>query len=112
MPRGDAERIDDVLAAIADIRADIAGLDFAAFAGNAKTVRSVLYSIGVIGEAVGKLSPGLLARHPKIPWRAIAGIRNRVVHEYFRVSPRRIWEAIADDLETLERVMRAEKAET
>ncbi len=52
MARGDPEWIGDVLAAIDDIRADTAGMDFPAFSQNPVVIRSVLYSIGVIGEAV------------------------------------------------------------
>lgn len=54
MARGDCERIADILSAIADIRADTTGMDFVAFHRNPVVVRSVLYSIGVIGEAAKK----------------------------------------------------------
>lgn len=106
MARGDGERIDDILAAIADIRADTAGMDYSAFAQTAVVVRSVLYSIGVIGEAAKGLSPELKAAHPAVPWRAIAGMRDRIVHEYFRTNTRRIWDVVADELDSLERALR------
>lgn len=61
MARGDGERIDDILAAIAAIRADTAGMDYPAFARTPLVVRSVLYSIGVIGEAAKGLSPEIKA---------------------------------------------------
>lgn len=86
MGRDGKARVDDILAAIADIRSDTCGLDYAAFAGNATIVRSVLYSIGIIGEAAKNLSPEIKDAHPEIPWRAIAGIRDRIVHEYFRTN--------------------------
>jgi len=102
MPRQHWDRIGDILAAIADIRADTVGMDFAAFEKKPVVVRSVLYSIGVIGEAVKSIDPEFKTAHPDIPWRAIAGLRDRIVHEYFRTNTRRIWDVIQDDLDPLE----------
>ncbi len=107
MARGDDERIGDILAAIADIRADTADMDFAMFSGKAMVVRSVLYSIGVIGEAAKNIGPEVRAAYPDIPWRAIAGMRDRIVHEYFRTNTRRIWDVVTDDIEPLEKALRA-----
>jgi uncharacterized protein with HEPN domain len=84
MARGDREWSDDIRAAIADIRHDTAGMNAATFAASPVVVRSVLYSIGVIGEAVKHLSPAFTTARPDVPWRAIAAMRDRVVHEYFR----------------------------
>jgi uncharacterized protein with HEPN domain len=81
MARGDKEWVDDILSAIADIRADTVGMDFAAFSGRPVVVRSVLYSIAVIGEAAKHISVEFQSASPEVPWRAIAGIRDRIVHE-------------------------------
>lgn len=106
MARSDGERVEDILAAIADIRADTAGLDYAGFAQSPVVIRSVLYSIGVIGEAAKGLSGDFKETHPSIAWRAVAGMRDRIVHEYFRMNTLRIWEVVTDDLDPLEAVMR------
>ena len=105
MPRGQRDRIGDILAAIADIRADTQGMNLAAFEGNPVVVRSVLYSIGVIGEAVKAVDQDFKAAHPEIPWRAIAGLRDRIVHEYFRTNTRRIWDVVQDDLDPLQNAL-------
>lgn len=107
MPRGHRDRIGDILAAIADIRADTMGADLAVFEKNPVVVRSVLYSIGVIGEAVKAIDPEFKEAHAEIPWRAIAGIRDRIVHEYFRTNTRRIWDVVQDDLDPLEKALRS-----
>jgi uncharacterized protein with HEPN domain len=106
MARGDKDRVADILSAIADIHADTAGMDIASFARHPTVVRSVLYSIGVIGEAVKNVSDELKATCPDIPWRAIAGMRDRIVHEYFRTNTRRIWDVVTDDIEPLENALR------
>jgi uncharacterized protein with HEPN domain len=106
MARSDREWVEDIISAIADIRADTAGMDFAAFAAKSATVRSVLYSVAVMREAAKNISPAFKEAHPDIPCRAIAGIRDRIVHEYFRTNTRRIWEVVADDIDLLERALR------
>ena len=82
MARGAAEWVDDIIAAVGDIRA--------AFSARPTIVRSVLYSIAVIGEAAKNISDAFKAAHPDVPWRAIAGTRDRIVHEYYRTNTRRI----------------------
>ena len=106
MARGDEAWIADIVSAMADIRADTEGMDFAAFSARPETVRSVLYSIAVIGEAAKNISSAFKAAHPGIPWRAIAGTRDRVVHEYFRTNTRRIWDVVVDDIDALEDALR------
>jgi uncharacterized protein with HEPN domain len=107
MSRSDLDRIDDILAAIADIRADTAGMDYESFSCHPAHVRAVLYSIGVIGEAAKNIGSDVKAGLPSIPWRAISGIRDRIVHEYFRTNTRRIWEVITDDLDPLEQALKS-----
>jgi len=106
MARGDEAWVEDINSAVADIRTDTAGMDFAAFSAKPVIVRSVLYSIAVIGEAAKNISPEFKAAHPDIPWRAIAGTRDRIVHEYFRTNTRRIWDVVVDDIDTLEDALR------
>lgn len=106
MARSELERVADILAAIADIRADTVGMDLNRFKDNPAVVRSVLYSIGVIGESVKHLGQEFRDARPDIPWRAIASMRDRIIHEYFRTNVRRIWDVVNEDIEPLERVLR------
>ncbi len=61
MARSDREWIQDILSAVADIRADTATMDFAAFSARPAIVRSVLYSIAVIGAAAKNIGPAFKA---------------------------------------------------
>jgi uncharacterized protein with HEPN domain len=106
MARNDEEWVQDIVSAVADIGADTADKDFASFAAKPAIVRSVLYSIPVMGEAAKNISPAFKAAHPDDPWRAIAGTRGRIVHEYFRTNIRRIWDVITDDIDTLDNALR------
>jgi hypothetical protein len=57
------------------------------------------------GGSRQNISPTFKARHPDVPWRAIAGIRDRIVHEYFRTNTRRIWDVVTDDIDALEKAL-------
>ena len=57
--------------------------------------------IEIIGEAVKRLSPELTASEPGVPWRLIAGARDRLIHGYFRVDLEMVWKTIHVDLPEL-----------
>jgi uncharacterized protein with HEPN domain len=103
--RSDRQRAQDILSAIADIRADTLGLSYEGFAAKPALVRATLYSISVIGEAAKHLSPAFTEACPAVPWRAVASLRDRVVHEYFRTNVQRIWDVVTDDLDELEQAV-------
>ncbi|WP_072622378.1 HepT-like ribonuclease domain-containing protein [Spirulina major] len=56
-----------------------------------KTQSAVLYQIAILGEAVKRLSPELRNQHPDIPWSAMAGMRDKLVHDYDGVDTERVW---------------------
>lgn len=67
-------------------------MDAADFAGDRKTQNAVLYCITILGEAVKQLSPEFRAQHPQIPWKDIAGMRDKCVHDYRQINIRRVWQ--------------------
>ena len=62
---------------------------------------AVMRLIQIIGEAASKISRETRAAHPDIPWEDIAGMRHRLVHDYFRIDIEKVWETIRDDLPPL-----------
>lgn len=67
-------------------------------------IAAVLHELTVVGEATNALlrdDPGLPNRRPDIPWRAIVGMRNRLVHEYERVDAAFVWGTLDEDLAPL-----------
>jgi uncharacterized protein with HEPN domain len=69
----------------------IDGLNQSDFTDDRKTQSATLYQLAIIGEAVKRLSPEFREQHPAISWRAIAGMRDKLVHDYEGVDPNRIW---------------------
>lgn len=99
MPTRDLRlRVQDMLTEIAVIEQSTTGLDFEIFAQNPQTLRAVLYSLAVIGEAVASAINDLELLNPSLPWRPIRGLRNAVIHEYFRVGS---WERSPEVLQQL-----------
>jgi len=98
--RGDRERLLDVLDAIEKIER-YSTLDRDAFARDELVQTWMVYHLQIIGEAVTQLSEELRAQHPDIPWRAIAAMRNAIVHAYFRVDLDEVWSVVTNDLPPL-----------
>jgi len=66
----------------------IKNLTFEEFAKDKKTILSVTKCIQVVGEATKHIPDAIRDKYPEIPWRDLAGIRDRLVHGYFKVNPR------------------------
>lgn len=66
-------------------------MDQFSFTQDAKTQSAVLYQIAILGEAVKRLSPELRNNYPDIPWSAMAGMRDKRVHDYEGVDIERVW---------------------
>lgn len=99
MSRSDAERMDDIRAAIARCIAYRDHLDSAELGPMAYD--AILRNLAVIGEAVKSLPDDFKAERAGTPWPSIAGLRNVVVHEYFRVNPDMIRDIVDNQLTPL-----------
>jgi uncharacterized protein with HEPN domain len=62
---------------------------------------ALLHQFAIIGEAASNLSRELKARHSMVPWQAICGFRNIVIHEYFALDLDIVWEAVTADVPRL-----------
>ena len=107
MPERD-ERLylDDIVRAIDRIHEYTAeGRD--AFFADSRTQDAVIRNLEVIGEAIRGVSPATRAHHPAVPWKQIAGTRDRVIHGYFTVDLEIVWEIVEKELAELRRLVAA-----
>lgn len=98
MTRRDRDRVDDIRAAIDAIEAHVGA---ASDLEEPLVHDAVLYQFVVIGEAVKNLSAETRALAPDVPWRDVAGLRDLIAHEYFRIEGKRIAEIVEGDLPAL-----------
>jgi uncharacterized protein with HEPN domain len=77
------------------------GLDLEAFLADEKTQAAVLHEITIIGEAVKRLSHTVRDARPSIPWRLMAGMRDRLVHDYNTVDLEEVWKTVMADIPAL-----------
>ena len=77
------------------------GMDFEAFCADTRTVDAVVRNLEIIGEASNGIPEDQKLLRLDIDWRAIRGMRNRIVHEYFGLSLAVIWAIIQMDLPEL-----------
>jgi uncharacterized protein with HEPN domain len=77
------------------------GLDKAAFLTDLKTQAAILHELLVLGEGAKRLSTGFRDEHPDVPWKAIAGMRDRLLHGYDDVDLDLVWKTVDEDLPSL-----------
>jgi uncharacterized protein with HEPN domain len=104
MWRDDAYLLDMLLAArkIRDFTDDVT---WEKFQDDELTQNGIMHLIQIIGEAARKVSPDYQQQHPEIPWDRIIGMRNRLVHEYFRIIPERVWDVVEKNIPALIRLI-------
>ena len=70
------------------------GLSFEVFAADDTLRRAFVRSLEIIGEAAKKVPEEFRARHPAVEWRAMASMRDRLIHEYFGVDYELVWDVV------------------
>ncbi len=91
----------DMLLAARKIRRFSEDVTFERFLSDELMQHGIMRLIQIFGEAARKVSPEFRQAHPEIPWQGIIGMRNRMVHEYFRIIPAKVWEVIQREIPVL-----------
>jgi uncharacterized protein with HEPN domain len=76
-------------------------MDYETFVRDSKTFKAVLYNLAIIGEAARKTPEEVKDRYPEVPWREMGDMRNVVIHEYFGIDMKILWETLKTELPSL-----------
>lgn len=70
------------------------GISFETFSDDKKTLLAVIRCLEVMGEAVKNLPVDFRLKYPAVPWKQMAGMRDKLIHEYFGVNKQMVWQVI------------------
>jgi uncharacterized protein with HEPN domain len=102
-------RVQDILEAIEGARNYVTGMSFEDFLRDGRTIDAVIRKLTVIGEAAVHVPESICGESPDIPWIDMRAMRNFIVHEYFGVSERIVWDTVQNDppaiIEPLKRLL-------
>lgn len=93
--------LEDIAEAAEKTSQFIEGMTYEQFARDDKTSFAVVRALEIIGEATKKIPPTIRDAYPDVPWRAMAGMRDKLIHEYFGVNAEVVWKTAIQDIPTL-----------
>jgi uncharacterized protein with HEPN domain len=98
MKRDESVYLRHILDAISKIESYLQGITETAFSEQSLIQDGVIRQLEIIGEAVKRVPDHLRNQQPHIPWQDIAGMRDKLIHDYFGVDMEKVWLTAQDDL--------------
>lgn len=92
----------DIQQAADSILAFTEGMTGEQFSQDRKTLYAVVRAFEIVGEATKKVPMPVRKRHTKVPWRLMAGMRDKLIHECFGVNHQVLWKTVQTDIPRLQ----------
>lgn len=100
-PLKDKNRLEHMITSMNYINEFMEGITYDEFKKNKLVYFAVIKNIEIIGEAAYMLSKEFIDSHPQTPWKLIKGMRHYIVHGYYQVDGKVVWDVVQKDLKTL-----------
>lgn len=104
--RGYVDYLEDILDATEKAMQFIRGMTYEQFVSDFKTTFAVVRALEVIGEATKRIPQSVRGKYPEVSWTEMAGMRDKLIHDYTSVSLEVVWKTASEDLPVLEPVIR------
>ena len=101
MIRDDQVYLAHISDALQQISTYTKGMDDEAFRSNRMVQDAVIRQFEIVGEATKNLSDSFRGNHPIVPWKDLAGFRDKLIHQYFGVDLSTVWRSVVDDVPVL-----------
>jgi len=98
--------LEDIVIESEKVAEFIKGFTYADFAQDGKTVYAVIRALEIVGEATKYIPQAIRDKYPAVPWRVMAGLRDRLIHAYFGVKLDVVWLTASDSLPKLTPLLR------
>jgi uncharacterized protein with HEPN domain len=91
----------DIIDAAENAVGFVQGMEYEAFARDTRTTYAVVRALEIIGEATKKIPNSVRQRYPAIPWRKMAGMRDKAIHDYPELELKLVFGTVTNDLPSL-----------
>jgi uncharacterized protein with HEPN domain len=104
--RGNPAFLQDIAEAISAISLYIKDFDYLSFLKDGKTRDAVVRNLEIIGEAAKNIRDPFKKMHPALPWKEMAGVRDKLIHQYFGINYEVVWTIASQDLPALQKSLK------
>lgn len=99
--RDSSDFLQDIIDASNHAESFVAGMDFDAFQADTKTLWATIRALEIIGEAARNIPEPVRARYQAVPWRAMTGMRDKLIHGYAMVDAEVVWKTVHEDVSVM-----------
>jgi uncharacterized protein with HEPN domain len=97
-PRSSQDYLQDIMNYAEDAIQFVGNMDYKAFEADKRTHYAVIRALEIMGEATKNISQDIRDRYPGIPWRLMAGMRDKLIHDYMGADLEKVFETVVHDL--------------